>query len=155
MSLYSGSLKLNEPEIKTRSVLNQTRYYSESCIVENKNANANTETEQVANSSKEDEIFTLHREISEIIKEGFKSEWAPEWKQAMLLNRLSNVVDKAKSQSLDETSLNKLAFLVESSTQTTSTLPLEKKSLIRDLLKGRVSAKHFFRMVCHSWSSKF
>lgn len=151
-SVHSSSIQLNEPEIKVASIRTQKKYYRQSinspdCVLFSKSAN---------NIIPEDnELMKIQRELSDIIREGFKSEWAPEWKQTLLMERLNSVVISTQKKSLSDIELNKMANTVDFSTNNTPTLPLQKKKLIHDLLKGTISPKTFFRMVCHSWSSRF
>jgi hypothetical protein len=152
-----SKITLKEPEIKRNSVKMTTSYYlSQSTPAKNVTLNKVTKAESLPNVNKtasSDDVFMIQKELSDLIKEGFSVEWEPEWRQNSVLNKLSNLVDGAKNKNLTDSSFNLVADGVD--TTSTHMLPFNKKKAIVDLLKGKIPPKNFFRLICHSWSSKY
>lgn len=157
-----SKITLKEPEIKRNSVKLTTTYYLSQSTPSKRGstilpiAQKIEKTESLPNVNKtqsSDDVFMIQKELSDLIKEGFSVEWEPEWRQNRVLSKLSNLVDDAKNKNLSDSSFNLVAEGVD--TTSTHILPFNKKKAIVDLLKGKIPPKNFFRLICHSWSSKY
>lgn len=152
-----SKITLKEPEIKRNSVKMTTSYYlSQSTPTKNANLCKIEKAESLPNVNKtksSDDVFMVQKELSDLIREGFSVEWEPEWRQNTVLSKLSNLVDDTKNKNFSDSSVNLVADGVD--TTSTHILPFNKKKAIVDLLKGKIPPKNFFRLICHSWSSKY
>lgn len=157
---------LKEPEIKRNSVKMQTTYYLSQSAPAKKTGSrigeraSNSEKVEKTDSlpdinktKSSDDVFMIQKELSVIIKEGFSAEWEPEWRQSTIVNKLSTLVDDAKNKNFSDSTVNLVAEGVD--TTSTHMLPMNKKKAIVDLLKGKIPPKNFFRLICHSWSSRY
>ena len=160
-------MDLKEPEIKNNLVRLRRRYYSAPLPGQKKGQRypllqpTVSDPPPITNDTDEsivddNEMMKIRKELSDLIKEGFKSEWAPEWHQNNLVQKLSTIVDKSSTSiTPNEKRLKEFCEAVDKETKSTPTLQVNKKDMIGDLMKRRISPSQFFQMICHSWSSRF